>query len=319
MTLATLKFSDLYLGDAASWMTGVPGRETAPTPTPSELADALAELRRLCCSEQEKTAREEFSITHLGVAYRVSCLPSQREQVYVLRRAPAAVPKLSALGLGAGQYAELLAPDLTGLVIVSGAFRQGKTTTASALVASRLETHGGVAVTVEDPPEMPLEGRYGSSGLCYQTRTEQGQFAQACRHVARWAPNIVFIGEVRDQEPAVEALRGAINGSLVICTIHADSPVSAVERMYTLASNGRSDDGGGDVASLLAQGLAVVTHQTLIGRPPQLKASMLSLRGADSAGIRSIIKNRKFDQLNSVIDQQRNRMLHGGRDRGAAQ
>lgn len=315
MPLADLKFTDLYLGGSASWMTGTPGHAGNPSPAPPELAEALEDLRKACAVEQEKTARNEFSIVHHGVAYRVSCLPSQRELVYVLRRAPATVPRLDSLGLGTGQYAELMAPELTGLIIVAGAFGQGKTTTASALVASRLEAHGGVAVTVEDPPEMPLEGQWGR-GVCYQTRGEQGQFAQACRHVARWAPNLLFIGEVRDQEPAVEALRAAINGSLVICTLHADSATSAVERMYTLASNGNSGDGGNDVASLLAQGLAVVMHQALIGRPAKLKSAMLTLRGEDGSGVRSIIKSRRFDQLGSAQDQQRNRMLHRGRADG---
>lgn len=316
MTLAELKFTDLYLGESASWMTGIPGQTVSPAPAPPELSGALEDLRRACILEQEKTARNEFSLVHHGVAYRVSCLPSQREQVYVLRRTPATVPRLDSLGLGGGQYAELMAPDLTGLVIVAGAFGQGKTTTASALVASRLDAHGGVAVTVEDPPEMPLEGQWGR-GVCYQTRGEQGQFAQACRHVARWAPNLLFIGEVRDQEPAVEALRASINGSLVVCTLHADNVTSAVERMYALASGGSGGDtGGGDVASLLAQGLAVVLHQSLIGRPPKLKSAMLALRGEDGPGVRSIIKSRRFDQLGSAQDQQRNRMLHRGRGGG---
>ncbi|MDA0629118.1 ATPase, T2SS/T4P/T4SS family, partial [Acinetobacter baumannii] len=139
--------------------------------------------------------------------------------VFVLRRFPAKVPTFESLNLHNGYVSKLMQQRLSGLIVIAGPFGAGKTTTASALIAARLSKFGGVAITIEDPPEMPLEGKHGE-GVCYQTWADRGGFGDATRKMARFAPSIIFLGEVRDAETAAEALRASINGRLVVCTAH---------------------------------------------------------------------------------------------------
>lgn len=306
--LRDLEFSDVYLGREASWLAGVP-MKLDPVPAPPGCAAELAELRERCDRYAEDTKKEEFTVRAAGITYRVALLRSLTETVYVLRRFPAEVPDLTSLGIHPRYVERLMSAHLTGLVVVAGAYGQGKTTTASSLIAARLGRFGGVAITIEDPPEMPLEGRRGE-GVCYQTWVEQHGFAHACRQAARWAPSIIFLGEVRDADSAAEALRASINGRLVICTTHAESIGLGVERLFALANGaaGTSED----VASLLSSGLTAVLHQKLEpdakgARRP--KTGFLWMGDDASRGVRNTIRQRRFDQIENEVQLQLNRAL----------
>lgn len=305
MALKDIDLKDIYLGQPAAWLAGVPGTSD-PIPAPDECYQELQELRHLCEEHLKSRNNDEFTVRHNGVAYRASVLRSISDMVFVLRRFPAQVPGLESLGIHQGYIGKLMQPQLSGLIVVAGAFGQGKTTTASALIASRLSKFGGVAITVEDPPEMPLEGRHGE-GVCYQTWVDRGGFGDATRRLARFAPSIIFLGEVRDAETASEALRASINGRLVICTTHADSVPMAIERIYSLANGeaGNSDD----TASLLSSGLLCVMHQKLEGEPKHPKLSFLWLGDEESQGARNTIRMRRFDQVASEVTLQLNKMM----------
>jgi Tfp pilus assembly pilus retraction ATPase PilT len=308
--LKQLILKDIYLGQANAWLAGVPGTSD-PIPAPPECSAELDELRALCNEYASTSTKEEFSIRHNEVAYRVSVLKSMSDTVYVLRRFPATIPDLSRLGLHPHYCQKLLQPKITGLVVIAGAFGQGKTTTASSMIAARLIQYGGVAITIEDPPEMPLEGRHGE-GVCYQTWVDRGQFGDATRRTARYAPSIIFLGEVRDAETASEVLRASINGRLVVCTIHADSVPLAIERLYSLANGvaGTSED----TSSLLAGGLLCVLHQRLEGdgevKVP--RTEFLWMGDGDSHGVRNTIRQRKFEQVQNEVTLQKNRMVMSG-------
>ena len=255
--LIELEFFAIYLGENANFFAGIP-QTMDPHPAPAEYAESLTRLRSKCEEIFNHTQRSEFTVRDDGISYRVSMLVSIVETIYVLRRFPPRVPDIATLGIHPRQVEKLMTPELTGLIVIAGAFGQGKTTTASSLLTARLGKYGGVGITVEDPPEMPLEGHHGN-GICYQTWVEQGGFGAEIRKAARWSPSVIFLGEVRDGESATEALRASINGRLVICTTHAASVTMAIERIYSLAnaSAGSSED----VASLLANGLTAVLHQ----------------------------------------------------------
>lgn len=303
--LKSLTFSDLYLGQEKSWLSGVPDT-LDPIAAPPECYAELRELRTLCTETATKTSRPEFSLKYKDVSYRASLLRSLSEDVYVLRRFPTAIPELREIGIHSGFVDMLMTPGLKGLIVVAGAFGQGKTTTASAIIAGRISRFGGIAVCIEDPPEMPLEGKRGE-GVIYQRWVEQGGFGQECRQAARWAPSIIFVGEVRDAETATEALRASINGRLVVCTIHSDSARTAVDRLYALANGvaGSSED----VANLMSIGLRAIVHQRLQGEPRRPQIEFLWLDGPEAIAAQNAIRQRKFNQLDNEITLQRNRLL----------
>jgi Tfp pilus assembly pilus retraction ATPase PilT len=311
MVLNTFTFTDIYLGSLGAWLSGVPGTSD-PVAAPIEAAQEIANLRVQCEKySAENPQREDFSLRWEGVSYRISLMPTISETVFVLRRLSEQIAPLNSLGIPPLFVEMMMRPKLSGLFVISGTFGQGKTTTASSLVAERIGRFGGVAITIEEPPEMPLHGRHGE-GICYQTWVDRGGFAHACRQAARWAPSIIFLGEIRDSETAIEALRASINGRLVICTAHADNPAMAIERIFALAMavSGSSDD----VLSMLATGLTAIVHQRLesSGSRRQLFLESLFLTLEDAQGIRNLIRQRKFDQLKSVITLQKNKMIVSG-------
>jgi Tfp pilus assembly pilus retraction ATPase PilT len=308
------KFTDLYVGSTSALVCGT-GDGHDPSPLGEDYASEIEALRHLCADELRDKGREDFVVRHDGVGYRVSVIRSLTETVFVLRRFPDQIIPIERLGINRKLMEMLMAKDLSGLVVVSGAFGNGKTTTASSIVAGRLKALGGIAVTIEDPPEMPLEGRHGE-GVCYQTWAEKGGFAEACRRATRWAPSMILLGEVRDPETAVQALRASVNGRLVVCTTHADDVPGAIERLQSLASGGgiTSDD----ASQLLSAGLAAVLNQKIedSGDRKQLFIKSLWIRGAaDEDGIRAMINKRSFSHLRTYIDQQRNQMLAQGGNR----
>jgi twitching motility protein PilT len=304
-----LRFSDAYLGNNGFWLSGVPG-EADPIRAPDGMEELFRCLRGQCSDIHKETRKREFGLWDNtdGVkrGFRVSVLTSMQDTIFVLRPFPNEVPHLDSLGLHKTLMEKLLAPDMTGLLPIVGAFGQGKTTTASALLTARLRRHGGVAVTIEDPPELPLEGPHGS-GVCYQTWAAQGEFAQECRHAARWGPHIIFLGEVRDPETATEALRASLNGRLILCTLHSDNAIGAIERLAALATGtaGTRED----VNSMLSQGLAAIIHQKLIPGPKNRKVPVVeSLFFTDNIGARNIVRSGNFAHLGSEISLQANRL-----------
>jgi len=115
---------------------------------------------------------------------------------------------------------------------------------------------------------------------------------------------MIFLGEVRDSETAVETLKASINGRLVICTTHGSSVVGVIERIYALSSSLAGSD---DSSQMLSRGLLGVVHQSLRTTPKgvSVMADCLWLGDESAAGIRSNILQRKFNQLESFVDLQR--------------
>jgi type IV pilus assembly protein PilB len=113
-----------------------------------------------------------------------------------------------------------------GIVLVTGPTGSGKTTTLYSAL-TRLNTMDVNIMTVEDPVEYNLEGINQVN-----VRTEIGMnFARALRSFLRQDPNIIMVGEIRDQETAQVAIKAALTGHLVLSTVHTNDAASAVVRL----------------------------------------------------------------------------------------
>ncbi|MEZ6137035.1 MAG: GspE/PulE family protein [Pirellulaceae bacterium] len=116
-----------------------------------------------------------------------------------------------------------------GLVLVTGPTGSGKSTTLYAAL-QELDTRSRNAVTLEDPIEYQLDGISQT-----QINTKKGMtFASGLRSVLRQDPDIIMVGEIRDQETAVMAVQAALTGHLVFSTLHTNDASSAVTRMLDL-------------------------------------------------------------------------------------
>jgi twitching motility protein PilT len=309
--IGELEFSDLYLGHPvlADRFSDVPGAAANPVRAGPSLQEDLGRLTEVCIAERKRSLdADEFKITYDGVGYRVSIMPAQGGNVFVVRKLASAVSSLAALGVPQVYIRRMMMRDLSGLFIVSGAIKSGKTMTAGAMLKDRLVAHGGVAVTAEDPIELALEGSYGN-GICYQTvlPREPGRLAEAFCKLKQWRAGTILVGEIRDAESATELLKASFNGRLVITTMLAEDVVHTVTRLHTLLNE---KHGPGNALALLADGLLGVLHQQIVrnaGHAPKLETEFLFLKDAPTT--RAILRKGEFELLTTDIRKQMTAMI----------
>lgn len=310
MSLDELDFSDLYLGKDRAHIRG-----PKLSPNPKDIDFKLVSGLREQCDKafaSKTTHGTDFNVTHDKTTYRGSLLNSVSGDFYVLRRQPKEVKRVSDLIPAKAYTDRLLAPELKGLILIAGEFGHGKTWTAAGIVVERLEKYGGVAAAFEDPPELPLQGKHGD-GICFQSHVDKGGFGAAIHSAARWAPDILYFSELRDADSANEALKSSLNGKLAICTMHGNSPISAIERLFNLATSGSGAiTNQDDVASLIANGLAIVLHQKLERDGDHVTPKIQWLSVNSHPSVKSVIKDRKWSNLQQEINQQHNEIRFRG-------
>ena len=303
-SILDLSWTDLFVGQRNFYLKGMPGQEGDLVRAPEECANELGRIRE----ELEKFEARDFQYVWGPESFRTARMDTVGEQCYVLRRAQREVLPLRDLGYPKVVRNILCSPRKmpAGLVVFAGRTGSGKTTSASGFIRERLEHAGGHAVTIEDPPEMPLHGEY-SRGLCFQRELHHTEFGQGVVDAMRYgSPDIIMLGELREPHAVSEALRAAINGHLIVATIHTPGVETTVQRLYSLAY---AHEGPG-AASLLAEGISGIVHQSLRDKEvgPELEVLFVPF-GDEGRGIRSKIRENKFHQLNSDIQDQQNRLF----------
>jgi type IV pilus assembly protein PilB len=178
--------------------------------------------------------RARVSIGGDPVDLRVSTLPASLGEKVVIRilSQRATVLDLGALGMHEDEQQALqrLLNYKEGIVLVTGPTGSGKTTTLYSAI--RLIQNPGVnIVTVEDP----VEYRLGQNIVQVQVHDKAGlTFASALRSILRQDPDVVLIGEIRDQETAQIALQASLTGHLVLSTLHTNDAPNAVTRLVDM-------------------------------------------------------------------------------------
>jgi twitching motility protein PilT len=256
--------------------------------------------------------QEDFTLNIGGQCFRAHRETTVQGEILIVRALPNKVPLIEKILPPQVQRA-LLHETLIkgGLVVICGAAGHGKSWTCGATLTGRLKRYGGVALTIEDPPELPLHGQHGH-GVCFQTEIAPDRpVAHALRGAMRCfpvgAPGILMVGEVRDAESANHLIRAAVNGLLVLTTVHAGSPDEAVMRLIRLAGGGVDSE---DARALLASATRLILHQRLDDQ--KLRIQPLVSPSAQSA-VASKIRRGKLEQLSSDIQSQSN-LLQLGRD-----
>ena len=180
--------------------------------------------------EFERSLECDLAISLNGVGrFRVNVYVQRGEVSMVVRNVKTRIPTLAELRLPGGTI-EGLSLLRQGLVLVVGAAGSGKSTTLAAMLEHRNRTVPGHILTVEDPIEFVHEHR-----RCIVDQREVGldthSFSEALRRALREAPDVIMIGEIRDQETMQHALHYAETGHLCMATLHANNANQAVDRV----------------------------------------------------------------------------------------
>lgn len=165
------------------------------------------------------------------VNLRVETIPSAFGQDVVMRLFTLKLELLNLDNLGLSKRERTIVDDIirhpTGMVMVVGPTGSGKTTTMYSLI-NTLNSPERKIITLEDPVEYFMEGVVQVPVAGDKSQTS---FAEKLRALLRLDPDVVMIGEIRDQDTARTALQAALTGHLVLSTFHASSAAAALTRM----------------------------------------------------------------------------------------
>jgi general secretion pathway protein E/type IV pilus assembly protein PilB len=174
--------------------------------------------------------RIEIRVMDRDLDLRVSSIPTNHGESIVLRilDRKSLTPGLQNLGFYSDDQAsfERIIRHPNGILLITGPTGSGKTTTLYACL-NHLNQPDRKIITVEDPVEYQLPGVNQ-----VHVRPEIGlSFAAALRSILRQAPNVIMIGEIRDQETADIAINASLTGHLVLSTLHTNDAPSAITRL----------------------------------------------------------------------------------------
>jgi type II secretory ATPase GspE/PulE/Tfp pilus assembly ATPase PilB-like protein/CheY-like chemotaxis protein len=178
--------------------------------------------------------RSRVSVNGEAVDLRVSTLPASLGEKVVIRilNQRATVLDLEALGMHEDERRAMtnLLSSKEGILLVTGPTGSGKTTTLYSAIRL-IQSPGVNIVTVEDP----VEYRLGENIVQVQVHERAGlTFASALRSILRQDPDVVLVGEIRDQETAQIAVQASLTGHLVLSTLHTNDAPNAVTRLVDM-------------------------------------------------------------------------------------
>ena len=261
--------------------------------------DTRSLLYRILSSEQQKVfelkRQLDFAYSLPGIArFRVNVY-YQREAVgAAFRLIPQDIKSLEELGLPGTLHA--FAEKPRGIVLVTGPTGSGKSTTLAAILDEINRTRAEHILTIEDPIEFVHKHK-----RCIVNQREIGpdaiSFGEALKAALRQDPDIILVGEMRDQETISTALTAAETGHLVFATLHTQSAPSTIDRIIDVFPAEQQEQ----VRIMIATSLQGVVTQTLLPTADgQGRVAALEILLPDDA-VRNLIRQAKIEQVYSIM------------------
>ncbi len=262
--MVTLRASDLHLKVNAPPVFRIDG-ELRRSDIEELKADALLSLAgQALDQEQLKVLDDElgidFAVMVPGVARFRGNIHTQRGTLAMtFRCVPMIIPSLSELHMP--PVLEDIAMKQRGLVLVTGTVGSGKSTSLAAMIDLINAKKNSKVITIEDPIEYLHTDKKG-----FIVQREVGDdtptYASALKHVLRQDPNVILIGEIRDQETMSIALTAANTGHLVFSTLHTIDAIQTVNRVISFYPPHQHKE----IRFLMAASLQAIISQRLVRR-----------------------------------------------------
>lgn len=292
--------SDLYLTPDAPAMLRIEG-EMAAVGRSLLTAEFVNELvYSILTPEQAKILDQEWEIdlaTEAGGLgrFRVNAYRQRGQYSMVMRHIKAQVPSLDQLGVP--EVLKELAMRKRGLVLMVGPTGSGKSTTLAAMINHRNASVSGHIVSIEDPIEYVHPNRRSIVSQ-REVGLDTVSYERALISAVREAPDVVFIGEVRQRQTMEACLQIANTGHLVLSTLHANNAVQALQRIVNLYPGEMRDQLYLDLSLTLC---GVVSQRLVLGidnrRRPALEVMINTPYLAD------LILARRIGEIHEVMEQ----------------
>ena len=231
------------------------GERLMPPDTERMMRELLPEHR---IKDFENNNESDFAYAAPGLGrFRVNAFRQRGSVSLILRAIPFEAPSLEQLGLPA--VVRELAELERGVVLVTGTTGSGKSTTLAAMVRHINENMAKHIVTIEDPIEYLYRDARSEINQ-REVGADTDSFQQALRRVLRQDPDVILIGEMRDEETVQTALSAAETGHLVFSTLHTADAAETVNRILEFYPAGEQTQ----ARSVLASTLKGVISQRLV-------------------------------------------------------
>jgi type II secretory ATPase GspE/PulE/Tfp pilus assembly ATPase PilB-like protein len=208
---------------------------TLPKPLFSSVSSRIKIMANLNIMEQRQPQDGHMRVTLSGAPhdFRVSIVPIAEGESIVLRffNTRGNLITLEELGFSDSMLAVLRGAVTIphGLVLATGPTGSGKTTTLHSLL-NEMDGERKNIITIEDPIEQILTG-INQIQVNYEINLT---FDNLLRRVLRQDPNVIMVGEIRDNETADLALRAALTGHILLSTLHTNDSISAISRLTNM-------------------------------------------------------------------------------------
>ncbi|MBE7558027.1 type IV pilus twitching motility protein PilT [bacterium] len=198
---------------------------------------APSDTRRLVWSLLNETQQEQFerkreldfSLSVTGdLRFRANIYYQKGAVSAAFRLIPRVIPSMEQLGVPPVLKTLTLRPN--GLILLTGPTGSGKTTTMASMIDLINQTRRCQIVTVEDPIEFVHTNKRAIIDQ-REVYADTLSFANALKYVLRQDPDVILVGEMRDQETIQAALTAAETGHLVIATLHTNDAIQAIDRI----------------------------------------------------------------------------------------
>jgi twitching motility protein PilT len=293
--------SDLHLKVASPAMARVDG-ELVPIDE-RLLSDGDLETIVTLVTELTPAKREGFYTQgELDTAYmaqglgrfRVNGFRQRGAISFAFRFIPKEIPSFERLGLPPGVQA--LAQEHRGLVLVTGATGSGKSTTLAAIINAINRSRKHHIVTIEDPIEF-VHDDWGCIVNQREVGIDTDSYTEGLRRVLRQDPDVILIGELRDEESAKAALQASESGHFVLSTMHTIDAAETIGRLVEFFPPGKH----AMVRQVLAGVLRGVVSQRLLPRVGGGRVAAVEVM-VNTARIAELIRDGRSDEVTEAIE-----------------
>jgi twitching motility protein PilT len=238
----------------------------------------------------------DTSFTIPGLSFRVNVYRDRHGLAAALRVLPDSTPPIGEIGFPDDSVWQDIVTMKQGLVVVTGITGSGKSTTIASIIEHINETRRAHIITLEDPIEYVFENKRSVISQ-RQVGRDTTSFAEGLRAILREDPDIIMVGEIRDQETLTNALSAAETGHLVLTTLHTRDAKGVVTRMTDIFPSNRRDE----VAAQISLALSWVVAQKLIPRPDDQGRVVAMEVLKNTPAVSSLIRMMNIPQIYSAL------------------
>ena len=261
-----------------------------------ELVRAVYEAAKRPIDRFLQQGDDDFSFSVPGLArFRVNVYRQRGSMAAVIRVVAFNIPDWK--GLSIPEQVMDLAQVQHGMVLVTGTAGSGKSTTQACIIDRINATRECHIITLEDPIEY-LHRDQKSIVSQREVAIDTQDYPSALRACLRQAPDVILLGEMRDQETIHTAMTAAETGHLLIATLHTKGAVNTIDRIVDTFPSGQQDQ----VRVQLSMVLQTVVSQQLVPDVDGGLAPAFEIMHVNNA-IRSLIRDSKTHQIDNAIAQ----------------